>query len=818
MAATTEPASVRQGDTVKTVSLSLLAGLGYGILAYICVELPRAHGVVTPIWLSNAFVIACLLAVDARRWPWILAGALIGGLAAGAHAGDAPVINLVLTGANVVQAWLCAWATRRLLGLDVDLGRPRHMVIFVLVAGILVPLVTGAAAAVFHTATRGGDLWGNLWVWVLGDILGVLTLSTCLLVLSQARTYLAERGPSLSGALAMLGLIAVSLLVFFALRLPLLFVIPPVMLLVAWQLEVLGAVVGAVIVATIAIIATVTGFGPLQTISDQPVVQLVLLQVFLAVSIFVSLPVAAFQRQRRYILDRMARASEAVARSEASYRMLTENALDLIIHSDLTGKVTYMSPSSMAMLGYQPEEMIGHRAIELVHPDDFDSVTQFSVDQVKGGPAPTDRIEYRAFRKDGSILWLESRPTLARDPVTGRKIGITDVVRDVTERKAMEQQLRESQVRAEAAAAAKGEFLANMSHELRTPLTAVLGFAGMIEGQPDLSPMSRRHLARIIDGGTALLATINDILDFSKLDAGQMQIRPRPVSLPDLVRDVLEIFGPQASAKGLTLTASGLEGIPEQLEADPDRIRQVLLNLIGNALKFTDRGGVAVDLTYDAAAGRLDVGVQDTGQGIAPEDIGRLFTRFSQIDASISRQHGGAGLGLAISRGLVEAMGGSIRVASRLGEGSRFAFELPVRPPGDTSEAVAEDAPPLPALPPGCRVLVVDDNAANRELVRTVLEAFSVNVSEAVDGEDGVRAAEGGSFDLILMDLRMPRLDGIRAAEQIRSGQGPSARAPIIAFSADVRSGPTAPVFSGSVAKPMTVASLVGTIAAALAA
>jgi PAS domain S-box-containing protein len=613
----------------------------------------------------------------------------------------------------------------------------------------------------------------------------------------------------------MAGLVVVTLVVFLQSRYPLMFLVPPMMLLVASRLEVLGGVIGAVIVAAIAVLATMAGYGPLQLSTGNQAEQLIVLQAFLAVSIFVSLPVAAFQRQRRYILDRMARASEAVARSEARYRLLTENALDLIIHSDLTGKVTYMSPSSMAMLGYSPEEMIGHRAIELVHPDDFDRVTRFSVEQMEGGTTPTDRIDYRAYRKDGVMLWLESRPTLARDPVTGKKIGITDVVRDVTERKAMENDLREAQTRAEAAAAAKGEFLANMSHELRTPLTAVIGFANLVEGQPELTDATRRHVGRIIDGGRSLLATINDILDFSKLDAGLMEIKLRPASVAGLVGDVVDIFSSEAASRGLTLTAIGLETLPERLMLDPERVRQVLLNLVGNAIKFTNDGGVAVDVAYDGAAQSLHIGVTDTGQGISPADVALLFARFSQIDASITRQHGGAGLGLAISRGLVEAMGGEIGVESRLGEGSRFAFNLPASVPVD---APSDTPPELPSLPAGCRVLVVDDNAANRELVRTVLEAFSVNVSEAVDGEEGVLAAEAGMFDLILMDLRMPRLDGAQAAERIRAGQGPSAAAPIIAFSADVRSGPTAAVFDGAVPKPMTVASLVGTIAAALAA
>lgn len=801
-------------DLSRTALAALVSGLGFGLLAYVCVELPRAYNQVTPIWLSNGFVVACLLAVDTRRWVWMLTASLVAGLLAGAHAGDALPINLVLTSSNIVQIAVCAWATRGVVGRELDLSLPRHMIVFVGLTGFLAPFVLGGAASFFHTFTRGGDLWTNMWVWALGDVLGVLTVTPCLLVLAQARTYLAERAWTWDGALALAGLVIVTALVFVQDRYPLMFLIPPMMLLVAARLEVLGGVLGAALVATIAVILTMAGSGPIHLIDGANYEQSVVLQSFLAVSILVSLPVAAFQRQRRQILDRMAQASEAAARSEARYRLLTENALDVIVHSDLDGRVNYISPSVLEVLGHSPEDLIGRRLTGSVHPDYVEAVIAIGLAQVNGqSPGAPDRIEYQAYRQDGALIWLESRPTLAHDPVTGAKIGITDVVRDITARKVMEQELREARATAEAAAAAKGEFLANMSHELRTPLTAVLGFANLVDEQPELAADTRRHVGRIVDGGRSLLATINDILDFSKLEAGHMEIRPRQTDVAGLARDVLDIFTLQASAKGLSLTSQGLDDLPPNLWLDPERMRQVLLNLVGNAVKFTETGGVTLSLTYDPARERLGVGVIDTGQGIAEDDLKLLFMRFSQVDASIRRQHGGTGLGLAISKGLVEAMGGQIGVESQLSQGARFFFDLdaPIRKLDEV-----EEPPPPPSLPEGCRVLIVDDNAANRELVRTVLEAFDAQVSEAIDGEEGVVAAEAERFDVILMDLRMPRLDGAQAARRIRAGQGPSAGAPIIAFSADVSSGSPGDVFNGSVSKPMTVESLIGAISALL--
>jgi CheY-like chemotaxis protein/anti-sigma regulatory factor (Ser/Thr protein kinase) len=330
-----------------------------------------------------------------------------------------------------------------------------------------------------------------------------------------------------------------------------------------------------------------------------------------------------------------------------------------------------------------------------------------------------------------------------------------------------------------------------------------------------MSPRGRRYVDRITTGGRTLLATINDILDFSRLEQGRIELTSQPVSITDLVAEVMEMLSSDAAAKTLVLRAEGDDDAPAVIHLDPERVRQILLNLVGNAVKFTEVGEVLLETAYDHDAGRLRMSVIDTGPGVAEADRALIFARFAQIDAALNREHGGTGLGLAISRGLVELMGGEIGVDSKLGEGARFWFEIPA-PAGHPSwdEEDGEDDIPLP--PPGSRVLVVDDNAGNRELVRSVLEAVGVEVAEAVDGEHGVAVASATPFDAILMDLRMPRLDGVSAAQRIRAEQGPSAQAPIIAFSADVRSGPLDPVFNGATPKPLTVASLLKTVADAL--
>jgi len=511
-----------------------------------------------------------------------------------------------------------------------------------------------------------------------------------------------------------------------------------------------------------------------------------------------------------------------IRHSEAQYRLLAENACDLIMRSDEAGRLTYISPASAAMTGYLPEEMLGRRWSEFVSAGDAARVEDAMLAQLtwRGALAPRT-IEYRARHRDGHELWLEGRPTFAIDPVSGDAAGVTDVVRDISAHKDDEEELRKARVEAETAVEVKSQFLANMSHELRTPLTAVLGFSSLIGEQPGLTPAARNYLQRISTAGEVLLATVNDVLDFSKLESGHVEIKPAAVSPAALAGGIVDLFTLQASDKGLSLEAGGLDALPDTVLIDSDRVRQILLNLIGNAVKFTEAGQVRLDTGY--AAGRLTFTVTDSGPGIAAEDAARLFRRFSQVDASTTRRYGGTGLGLAICKGLVEAMGGEIGVDTVVGQGSRFWFCIPADIVGDGVETSAAD-PPAPdsapdsaPIPPGCRVLLAEDNEVNRALVRTVLATLDVELTETRDGLEAVEAAQSLPFDIILMDLRMPRLDGVSAARRIRAEDGPNICSPIIAFSADAAAQMGAGLFDALVAKPLSAAALINAMADVLA-
>jgi PAS domain S-box-containing protein len=484
-------------------------------------------------------------------------------------------------------------------------------------------------------------------------------------------------------------------------------------------------------------------------------------------------------------------------RGEARFRLLADNMADVVTRIRLDGRSGYISPAITDLLGYRPSEMIGRTAQSFVHPEDRGLILDVYAAMAEG--AAHSKIEHRAVRKDGGVIWVETHFKLLRD-ADGRPSEMIAVIRDVSARKAMEAELLAARAEAEAAAAAKAEFLANMSHEIRTPLTSVIGFSGLLAALPDLPPSAQDHVRRIQNGGRALLATVNDILDFSKLEAGQVEIRPEPCDVAAVAREALELFEATAQAKGLSLSLTG--ATPPAVWLDPGRLRQILLNLVGNGVKFTDAGGVTVQMVW--SSDRMRIEVADTGVGIAPASQVLLFRKFSQVDGSSTRRHGGTGLGLAICRALAEAMGGEVGVDSAVGQGSTFWIDLPA--PLAQADQVAQTGTPLEAEGQadltGVRVLIADDNLSNLKLAKALLEALGAQCHLVSEGREAVTVASESLFDLILMDLRMPGLDGVEAARAIRQGGGPNDSVPILAFTAQ-RPGDLDPVFAGTVDKPI---------------
>jgi len=386
-------------------------------------------------------------------------------------------------------------------------------------------------------------------------------------------------------------------------------------------------------------------------------------------------------------------------------------------------------------------------------------------------------LYYLARHQAAMILVTLATPVL---------LGLTFIAlqRDLA---ASRQRILEGRKAAEAAAEAKAEFLANMSHEIRTPLTGIIGFSALLSDMYGLPEQARTHIQRIVASGNTLLTVVNDILDFSKIDAGHLELDPQPFAVATFLDTYCSFFEHSAAEKGLRLNRRVAADIPAVLFADSQRLGQIVSNLISNAIKFTSRGSICVALDYSTASGRLMISVADTGEGIAADKLDRLFTRFTQADGSVSRRHGGTGLGLSICKSLTELMGGEISVVSDIGSGSVFSFSIPAAVVDDADDILFGAAAAEERLDAEAKeILVVDDLEANRELLKLVLGAIGHRATLAVDGPDAIRLASINRFDLILMDLQMPGMDGFAAAQAIRRSTTANAATPIIAVSANV--------------------------------
>lgn len=479
---------------------------------------------------------------------------------------------------------------------------------------------------------------------------------------------------------------------------------------------------------------------------------------------------------------------ELIAKERAARRLalVARHANDSVIITDAEGLIEWVNDTFVRMTGFTLEEVKGRNPGDVLNGDATDPVATAEIETARQTARPA-RVEILNRRKDGGALWIETSLTPVFDK-DGRHQMTIAVERDISEAKEREAELAQARVAAEEAAQAKSRFLATMSHEIRTPMNGVIGTAQLL-AETRLDEDQRHYVDLIVDSGQALLTIINDILDLSKLQAGRLQIDPRPFDIAACLSASAEILAPMAQGRGIALAVEVAEA-PAPLLGDSGRLRQILINLIGNAVKFTPEGRVDVRMSVREAGDVVtaEISVADTGIGIAADRLDVVFDTFTQANDGISRNFGGTGLGLAISRLLAREMGGDIVARSELGKGSVFTLTLPFARAGDQRPALpAADTKALPSSLDGKRLLIADDNATNRMVVGRMLAGLGLDLAFAADGAAAVEAHGSTAADLILMDVSMPVLDGLDATREIRRREaaGGSGRCPIIALTAN---------------------------------
>jgi PAS domain S-box-containing protein len=471
--------------------------------------------------------------------------------------------------------------------------------------------------------------------------------------------------------------------------------------------------------------------------------------------------------------------------NEARFRAVSEAAPLGIVVTDSNGNCIYSNQRFQDISGLTIEGCLGSGWLRRIHPEDFQGISEAWAQANKTARSFEHILRYE--RSDGNISWcsLKAATINATDTVS----GWVTTVEDITAKRHAEEELIAAKQDAESAMHAKSQFLANMSHEIRTPLTAIIGFADALREEAELPPPQQHCLDIILKNGKHLLNIINQILDLAKIDAGALSVERTCFSIIELLEELRLMFAPTAAEKSLTLEIEYQWPLPRTITTDPLRFKQILINLIGNAIKFTAAGNVCVAVKWSSATQQIICSITDTGIGLRPEEVANLFKPFYQANESTTRSFGGTGLGLSISQRLIKALGGSIDVCSQPGQGSTFTFSIQCEVADETDalqqsfiEKRSSSCEPHPHIPRlSGSILFADDALDNRRLVEHLLRKTGADVTLVENGLEAAHAALAKPFDLILMDIQMPLVDGLTATRQLRAA---GIQTPVIAVSA----------------------------------
>jgi PAS domain S-box-containing protein len=504
--------------------------------------------------------------------------------------------------------------------------------------------------------------------------------------------------------------------------------------------------------------------------------------------------------------------------------LVASHARHGIVIADANGLAEWANESFTQLTGYSNGDIAGKDAWSLLYGERTNPETVRQVREQIARHEPVE-TELTVYTKGGEEFWS----SLRIEPIPGSDGNLTNFIStqlNISDRRARELELRRAKEESESANRAKSQFLANMSHEIRTPLNGILGFAELLRRSWDtVSDDDRRdYLTSISSSGRHLLTLINDILDISKIEAGHLQVERVRCSPHQIIAEVVSVLRVPAQEKGITLDYRWESGVPETIGSDPHRLKQLLINLVGNATKFTEQGSVLIVASLDCqpSANMLRLEVRDTGMGISKEKMELIFEPFAQADSSVTRKHGGTGLGLAISRRIVEALGGTIQVTSEVGRGSVFCATIAV---GDLTGVKIHEKPPeivvgdvthqdsVDRSLSGMNILLVEDGDTNRKLLRVTLSRSGANVATAENGKIALHLAGEESFDLVLMDMQMPVMDGYTATRILRDR---GFTGPIIALTAHAMKGDRekceAAGCSGYLTKPINMDELLKTV------